>query len=55
MLGDGPNAVTIDEARFPLQGGQGRQGNEYRSAGFDTATDRVTLRIDVGASRLVVQ
>jgi hypothetical protein len=49
VVGDGPNAVTVDQTRFP------RQGNEYRSAGFDTATDRVTLRIDVGASRLVVQ
>lgn len=49
ILSDGPNAVTIDERRFP------RQNGEYRSAGFDTATDRVTLRIDVGASRLVVQ
>jgi hypothetical protein len=49
ILSDGPNAVTIDEQRFP------RQDDEYRSAGFETATDRVTLRIDVGASRLVVQ
>jgi hypothetical protein len=49
ILSDGPNAVSIDETRFP------RQDREYRSAGFDTATDRVTLRIDVGASRLVVQ
>jgi hypothetical protein len=49
ILSDGPNAVTIDEQRFP------RQDDEYRSVGFETATDRVTLRIDVGASRLVVQ
>jgi hypothetical protein len=49
IVGDGPNAVSIDETRFP------RQDREYRSAGFDTATDRATLRIDVGASRLVVQ
>ena len=52
ILGDGPNAVSIDETRFPRLG---RQGREYRSAGFDGATDRVTLKIDVGASRLVVQ
>jgi len=49
IVSDGPNAVSIDETRFP------RQDGEYRSASFDTATDRVTLRIDVGASRLVVQ
>jgi hypothetical protein len=49
ILNDGPNTVTIDESRFP------RQNGEYRSAGFDAATDRVTLRIDVGASRVVVQ
>jgi hypothetical protein len=53
IVGDGPNAINIDEARFPRQG-QG-QGKEYRSAAFETATDRVTLRIDVGATRLVVQ
>lgn len=49
IVSDGPNAVNIDESRFP------RQSGEYRSPGFDTAPDRVTLRIDVGASRLVVQ
>jgi hypothetical protein len=49
MVDDGPNRVQIDERRFP------RQRNEYRSPNFDTATDRVTLRIEVGASRLVVQ
>jgi hypothetical protein len=49
LLDGGPNRVQIDEQRFP------RRGNEYRSADFDTATDRVTLRIEVGASRLVVQ
>ncbi len=42
-------AIKIDERRFP------RQSEEYRSPDFDTATDRVTLRIEVGASRLVVQ
>jgi hypothetical protein len=49
MVDDGPNRVQIDERRFP------RQRGEYRSPNFDTATDRVTLRIEVGASRLVVQ
>jgi len=49
LVDGGPNRIQIDEQRFP------RQGNEYRSANFDTATDRVTLRIEVGASRLVVQ
>ena len=49
VVDGGPNRVEIDERRFP------RQGGEYRSASFDTATDRVTLRIEVGASRLVVQ
>ena len=45
MVDDGPNALQIDEARFP------RHGREYRSPNFDAATDRVTLRLDVGASR----
>jgi hypothetical protein len=49
ILDGGPNRVQIDERRFP------RRGDEYRSPTFDTATDRVTLRIEVGASRLVVQ
>jgi hypothetical protein len=49
LVDGGPNRVQIDEQRFP------RQRGEYRSPDFDTATDRVTLRIDVGASRLVVQ
>jgi hypothetical protein len=49
MVEEGPNRVQIDEQRFP------RRGDEYRSPNFDTATDRATLRIDVGASRLVVQ
>ena len=45
----GPNQINIDQQRFP------RQGDVYQSPGFDTATDRVTLRIEVGASRLTVQ
>lgn len=45
----GPNQITIDQERFP------REGDVYQSPGFDTATDRVTLRIEVGASRLTVQ
>jgi hypothetical protein len=49
IVGDGPNAVSIDQTRFP------KQGNEYRSPGFENAADRATLRIDVGATRLVVQ
>lgn len=49
LVDGGPNRVQVDERRFP------RQGDEYRSANFDSATDRVTLRIEVGASRLVVQ
>lgn len=49
LVDGGPNRIQIDEQRFP------RQGNEYRSANFDTATDRVTLRMEVGASRVVVQ
>ena len=49
MVEEGPNRVQIDEQRFP------RQRGEYRSPNFDTATDRVTLQIDVGASRVVVQ
>jgi hypothetical protein len=49
ILDGGPNRIEIDEQRFP------RRGSEYRSASFETATDRVTVRIDVGASRLVVQ
>jgi hypothetical protein len=48
-LDGGPNQIHIDEQRFP------RQGDVYQSPGFDTATDRVTLRIEVGASRLTVQ
>jgi hypothetical protein len=49
VVEEGPNRVQVDEQRFP------RRGNEYRSANFDSATDRVTLRIDVGAARVVVQ
>jgi hypothetical protein len=49
VVGDGPSSVSIDQGRFP------RQGNEYRSPNFDTATDRVTLRIEVGVSRVAVQ
>lgn len=49
LVDDGPNSISIDQTRFP------RQGNEYRSASFETATDRVTLRIAVGAARLTVQ
>jgi hypothetical protein len=45
----GPNRFEIDEARFP------KQGDEYRSPNFETAPDRVTLRISVGASRVTVQ
>jgi len=49
IVDGGPNRVQIDEQRFP------RQRGEYRSPNFDAATDRVTLRIEVGASQLVVQ
>ena len=49
VVEDGPNHVQIDQQRFP------RNGSEYRSANFASATDRVTLRIDVGASHVVVQ
>jgi hypothetical protein len=49
VVDGGPNQVQIDEQRFP------RQRGEYRSANFETATDRVTLRMEVGASRVVVQ
>ena len=49
ILDGGPNRVQIDERRFP------RQGGEYRSPDFDAAPDRVTLRIEVGASRVSVQ
>lgn len=45
----GPNQIQIDEQRFP------RQGDVYQSPGFEAATDRVTLRIEVGATRLTVQ
>lgn len=45
----GANAVEIDERRFP------RQGGEYRSPDFETAENWVTLRMEVGASRVVVQ
>jgi hypothetical protein len=49
MVDDGPNAIQIDQTRFP------KDGREYRSPGFDTATDRATIRLSVGASRVVVQ
>jgi hypothetical protein len=49
VMDGGPNRFEIDESRFP------RQGNEYRSPNFETATDRVTVRIAVGASRVAVQ
>ncbi|MCC7368558.1 MAG: hypothetical protein IT306_09055 [Chloroflexi bacterium] len=45
----GPNRIEIDERRFP------RQGDEYVSPNYATATERVNLRIAVGASRLTVQ
>jgi hypothetical protein len=48
-LDGGPNRINIDEQRFP------RQGDVYQSPGFETATNRVTLTIEVGASRLTVQ
>jgi hypothetical protein len=49
IMDGGPNHFEIDQARFP------KQGNEYRSPNFETATERVTLRISVGASRVAVQ
>jgi hypothetical protein len=49
IVDGGPNQVEIDQRRFP------RQGGEYRSPDFETAADRVTLRIEVGASRVAVQ
>jgi len=49
MVDDGPNTVQIDQARFPKSGG------EYRSPNFDTAVDKVTVRLSMGASRIVVQ
>jgi hypothetical protein len=49
MVDDGPNAVEIDQTRFP------KDGREYRSPGFESATDRATVRLSVGASHVVVQ
>lgn len=53
LVDAGPNSIEIDESRFPRQ--KSGQEDEYRSPGFETATDRVTLQIEVGASRVVVQ
>ncbi|MGE3267817.1 MAG: DUF5668 domain-containing protein [Chloroflexota bacterium] len=49
IVDGGPNRISVDEARFP------RQDREYRSPNYESATDRVTLRIEVGASRVTVQ
>jgi len=49
MVDDGPNTIQIDQTRFP------KDGREYRSPGFDAASDRATIRLSVGASRVVVQ
>ena len=45
----GLNAMHVDLSRFP------KEGKLYQSAGFDTATNRVDLTIEGGASRIDIQ
>lgn len=52
---DSANVLQIDESRFPSVTGGSRDRREYRSPNFDAAPDRVTIRLNVGASRVVVQ
>ena len=46
---DGPSVVEVDEGRYA------RVGNEYKTAGFDGATNRATISLSVGAARVSVQ
>ena len=46
---DGPSAVEVDERRFV------RDGNGYRTAGFDGAANRATISLSVGAARVSIQ
>lgn len=46
---DGPNVVEVNEDRFV------RAGNEYKTAGYDGATNRATISLSVGAARVSVQ
>jgi hypothetical protein len=45
----GLSDIQVDETRFP------RQGDEYRSATYDTAENRLDLTISVGVARVQVQ
>jgi hypothetical protein len=47
----GPNQIQVDQSRFPRRG----NSDQYVSPNYDSATDRVNLRIEVGASHLTVQ
>ncbi len=46
---EGPSVVEVDERRFV------RVGDEYRTVGYDTATNRATISLSVGAARVSVQ
>ncbi|MCC6177493.1 MAG: hypothetical protein IT305_19515 [Chloroflexi bacterium] len=49
VVEESPALVEVDQTRFV------RDGNEYRTAAFDTATDRTTIAITVGAAHVTVQ
>ena len=46
---EGPSVVEVDEGRFV------RDGNGYKTAGFDEAANRATISLSVGAARVSVQ
>ena len=49
VAADGPSVVEVDHGRFV------RAGNEYKTAGFDGATNRATISLSMGAARVSVQ
>lgn len=55
----GVSQVSVDQTRFPSTRSEGMPGlgfrAEYRSANFDSAADRATVRIQAGASRVRVE
>lgn len=56
----GVSALDVDESRFPAvedlsDGRRGRGGQRYRSPNYDSAQNRVDLRIEVGAATVTVR
>ena len=50
QIQDGPASRQIDERRFPRVG-----GGRYRSPDYDSAANRVDLRVELGLAALTVQ